>query len=109
MDWSRTSKPASFAEPLVGAMKQVRMRRVVDLPAPLGPRKPTISPLPTWKERSSTATTPGYVLVRLLTSIMGQYQRRTRREELSDDESNPPSCLPGAARINPSTRFARSG
>src|SRR5687768_600863 len=61
-------------------MKQVRMRSVVDLPAPLGPRKPTISPFPTLNDRSSTAVTPGYVLVRLLTSIMRQYQRRTRRE-----------------------------
>src|SRR5678816_3706199 len=79
MDFSRTSNPASFADPLVGAMKHVRMRMVVDLPAPLGPRNPTICPFPTVNERSSTATTPGYVLVRLLTSIMEQYQRRTRR------------------------------
>src|SRR6185503_1657690 len=82
MDFSRTSKPASFAEPLVGAMKHVRMRIVVDLPAPLGPRNPTICPFATVNERSSTATTPGYVLVRLLTSIMEQYQRRTRRGEI---------------------------
>jgi hypothetical protein len=33
------------AVPEVDGMKPVRMRIVVDFPAPLGPRKPTISPL----------------------------------------------------------------
>jgi len=35
-----TSKPATFAVPPLAGMKQERMRMVVDLPAPLGPRKP---------------------------------------------------------------------
>ena len=30
--------------PLVGVMKPASMRMVVDLPAPLGPRKPSTSP-----------------------------------------------------------------
>ena len=36
---SRTSKPATVALPAVGGRKQVSMRMVVVLPAPLGPRK----------------------------------------------------------------------
>src|SRR5579864_1189569 len=43
------------AVPPVGAMKHVRMRIVVDLPAPLGPRKPTISPRLTSKLILSSA------------------------------------------------------
>ena len=42
---SRTSNPATVAVPAVGGRKQVSMRMVVVLPAPLGPRKPTIWPL----------------------------------------------------------------
>ena len=70
MDWRTTSNPATVAEPLVGAMKHVRMRIVVDFPAPLGPRKPAISPFSTLNEMPFTATTPGYDRVRLETSIM---------------------------------------
>jgi hypothetical protein len=36
-------------------MKPVIMRIVVDLPAPLGPRKPSTSPRSTLKETPSTA------------------------------------------------------
>ena len=44
-----TSKPQTRATPLVAGRNVVRMRMVVDLPAPLGPRKPTSSPGATWK------------------------------------------------------------
>jgi hypothetical protein len=43
------------AVPEVGAMNPASMRIVVDLPAPLGPRKPTTSPCITWKLTPSTA------------------------------------------------------
>src|SRR5262245_49504378 len=46
------------------------MRMVVVLPAPLRPRKPTISPLATLKLMLSTATTGPKYLVSLLTSII---------------------------------------
>ncbi len=42
---SKTSKPSTVTVPLVAGMKPVMMRMVVVLPAPLGPRKPRISPL----------------------------------------------------------------
>ena len=35
-----TSKPATVARPAVGGSNVVSMCTVVDLPAPLGPRKP---------------------------------------------------------------------
>src|SRR5512145_3170579 len=46
------------------------MRMVVVLPAPLGPRKPTISPRLTSNERLSTAVFLPYCLVRLATLII---------------------------------------
>ena len=48
----------SVARPEVGGMKLERMRMVVLLPAPFGPRNPMISPLPTSKFRSSIAVWP---------------------------------------------------
>ena len=38
--WVATSKPATLALPPVGGSSVVSIRTVVDLPAPLGPRKP---------------------------------------------------------------------
>ena len=52
------SWPQMLAVPLVGVMKPAIMRIVVDLPAPLGPRKPRTSPGSTEKVRSSTASRP---------------------------------------------------
>ncbi len=46
---------------------------VVLLPAPFGPMKPKISPLPMVKLRSSTAMKSPYRLVKLTTSIMDRF------------------------------------
>ncbi len=51
-----TSWPAMVTVPAVGPRKPARTRSVVLLPAPLGPRKPTTSPLPISNDTSSTAT-----------------------------------------------------
>ena len=53
-----TSKPASLADPPVGAMVVVSMPMVVDLPAPLGPSRPNTSPVSTSKSIPFTASTP---------------------------------------------------
>src|SRR5579884_80157 len=53
--WVRTSRPPTRASPSVGASSPQRMRMVVDLPAPLGPRKPKISPRATSSVTWSTA------------------------------------------------------
>ena len=49
------SNPQMVAVPLVGSSMPVSIFSVVDLPAPLGPRKPEIWPAGTSNERSSTA------------------------------------------------------
>ena len=58
------AKPATVAEPELGAMSVPSMRTVVVLPAPLGPRKPNTSPLATLSDRSSTAVRAPKRLVR---------------------------------------------
>ena len=61
--FSKTSKPATFTLPLLGGKTPVIIRMVVVLPAPLGPRKPTISPRATSKlTRSMAMTGPKYLL-----------------------------------------------
>src|SRR5579864_6520473 len=50
-----TSNPPTVARPEVGGSSPQRMRMVVDLPAPLGPRNPKISPRFTSSETRSTA------------------------------------------------------
>jgi hypothetical protein len=47
--------PSTYADPDVGASRPHIMRMVVDLPAPLAPRKPKISPSRTVSETPSTA------------------------------------------------------
>src|SRR5215470_20298202 len=68
--FSRTSNPATVAVPELGHRKQVNMRMVVVLPAPFGPRKPTISPFLTSKEMLSTARFRAYLFVSSLTLII---------------------------------------
>src|SRR5260221_7261293 len=63
-----TSRPPTDARPLVGVSSPERMRFVVDFPAPLGPRNPKISPLPTRRETRSTAVKAPNVLTRVSVS-----------------------------------------
>src|SRR5262245_51908708 len=56
--------PPTKARPLVGITRVVSMPAVVVFPAPLGPRRPKISPWCTSRSSSSTALRPpGYTLV----------------------------------------------
>src|SRR6476646_9975466 len=57
------------ASPAVGRTRPSTIRRVVVLPAPLGPRKPVIRPGSTSKLRSSTAVKAPKRLVRPRTSM----------------------------------------
>ena len=61
--------PKTSAEPDVGSIKPVIIRIVVDFPAPLGPRKPNTSPLPTDKEILLTAKIGPNLFVRRLRDI----------------------------------------
>src|ERR1700742_4631384 len=72
IEFSKTSKPAILALPEVAGRKLVSIFIVVLLPAPFGPRKPTISPFSTSKFRLLMAVTPAYRLVRFSTLIMGK-------------------------------------
>src|SRR6266508_2000498 len=67
---SSTSSPHTETRPSLGGMKPVIMRMVVDLPAPLGPRNPRTSPLPTSKEIPSTARFGPNDLLRFSTLII---------------------------------------
>jgi hypothetical protein len=69
--------------PPEGGMKPVTMRMVVDLPAPLGPRKPSTSPRSTVNETPSTARLAPKVLTRLSILIMleGRNYRSTWEPE----------------------------
>ena len=61
--------PATTADPAVGAISVPRIRTVVVLPAPFGPRKPNTSPRATLNDTSATAVRGPKSLVRWLTSI----------------------------------------
>src|SRR6187402_2960120 len=69
-DSRRTSLPATCAVPEVGVESVVRIRVVVDLPAPFGPRRPNTVPGATAKLSPSRACTsglrprPAYTLVK---------------------------------------------
>src|SRR5580700_5372126 len=66
----RTLTSAMKASPEVGITLVVSMLAVVVLPAPLGPRRPNISPLATVRFRQSTAfIPPEYTLVRSFVRI----------------------------------------
>src|SRR6266536_1327173 len=62
-----TSKPATLARPPLGASSVHSTEMVVDLPAPLGPRKPKVSPGATEKLTPRTASTSSKRLTRLST------------------------------------------
>jgi hypothetical protein len=50
-----SGSPATVAEPALGASRVPRVRTVVVLPAPLGPRNPNTSPWSTLKDTFSNA------------------------------------------------------
>src|SRR5580704_15485641 len=82
MGSSSTSKPATIALPAVGGKKHVSIRMVVVLPAPLGPRKPTIWPFSTSNEMWSTAVCRAYLFVSSVTVIIKFYFLKTRSTAL---------------------------
>src|SRR6185503_20058470 len=69
------SRPAIVTRPEVGFSSPAMMRMVVVLPAPLGPRKPWISPAATSRLTPSTAVKSPYFLTRFSTRIIGLPRR----------------------------------
>ncbi len=78
---STTSKPATVALPLLGCESVQSMLIVVVLPAPLGPRKPKTSPVPTSKLTPRTASNSPKDLRRSVTEIAagGHWGGRAQR------------------------------
>ena len=70
------TRPSTTTRPLLGTRMPVSIFIVVDLPAPLGPIYPTISPSFTRNETSSTATT---VCFSRASSVRSVPQRPPRR------------------------------
>src|SRR5579863_6547651 len=70
---SVTSTPAKAMRPEVGRVSPARQLKKVDLPAPLGPMRPTISPPSTARSAPATALKAPKVLVTFsaLSSIAG--------------------------------------
>src|SRR5579863_8533973 len=83
-----------MAVPAVGARKPATIFIVVDLPAPLGPRKPNTSPAGTANDTSSTATSGPNCLTRCTISSIasGLYPYRHLRKK------SPKAGHSGAAR-----------
>src|SRR5690348_2845010 len=50
-----TSTPSKRMRPSLGRRSPAMQLKKVDLPAPLGPMRPTISPLSTWRSAPATA------------------------------------------------------
>src|SRR5512143_4057607 len=73
--WVRTSKPATVPVPADGLTRPQSIRIVVDFPAPLGPRKPKISPRATSRLMSLTATKSPKRFVRFLRLTAGESSR----------------------------------
>src|SRR5476651_2846232 len=83
-----TSTPAKCTVPDVGCVSPVRQLKNVDLPAPLGPIRLSMSPSSTETEASSTALKAPNALVMLRASISmaalrlgGLYRRRLALEQ----------------------------
>src|ERR1035437_1282757 len=73
--WVRTSKPATVPVPAEGRRRPQSIRIVVDFPAPLGPRKPKISPRATSRLMPLTATKSPKRFVRFLRLTAGRSSR----------------------------------
>src|SRR6516225_4771975 len=106
------SYPHTIAVPAVGARKPVIIFIVVDLPAPLGPRKPSTSPRGTVKEMSSTAFSGPKCLARCRISSIALpsvqiaetlYQHDGRFVPFAACSAAACACLRGGARINEAT------
>src|SRR6202041_3971893 len=74
------SCPHTETCPAEGDTKPAIMRMVVDLPAPLAPRKPRTSPGATENVRSLTASLSPYRLDRFLIVIMRAFEPRSLQE-----------------------------
>src|SRR5437764_6811747 len=98
-----TSLPAKATVPEVTGRSPVRQLKNVDLPAPLGPIRPRISPSSTDTEASSTALKAPNALVTLRASISTTHlaaieqRQQAARQEAGDDHDDRPINHEGKA------------
>src|SRR3954471_899839 len=89
-----TSRPAKETVPEVSGRAPVRQLKKVDLPAPLGPIRPRMSPSSTDTEASSTALKAPNALVTLRASISTAHlaaveqRQQAARQEAGDDHDD---------------------
>src|SRR6185312_12016262 len=83
---SANRRPEMVAVPSVGVVSPTIIRMDVDLPAPLGPRKPVTRPFRAVKEMSWTTVVPPYFLVSwsmvIMALTLGTTRGRPRRREV---------------------------
>ncbi len=91
-----TGRPSTVAEPDVGIVRPSSVRRVVVLPAPLGPRKPSTRPGSALKLRPSTASVAPKRLVSESTSSIASPVRSSRARRTRAAPRAPPRCRPRA-------------
>src|SRR6266540_3941141 len=94
MGFSTMSCPPTDTLPAVGGMNPVIIRIVVDLPAPLGPRKPRISPRSTENVTPATARFVPKCFSKFSTLIM-QLLQFFRVEQAVEITLRPPACKGG--------------
>src|SRR5579884_917114 len=113
--------PATRAVPELGTIRVPRVRTVVVLPAPLGPRKPNTSPYSTLKDTSWNAVRSPKRLVRFSTTSAGPaggvsarmhkvislYRGLVKDPDDGLQEPETP-CLPGPARVMASRAAAKT-
>src|SRR5258708_29488017 len=80
------SMPSMHALPLSGVRTPYSMRKQVDLPAPLAPSMPVISPSRATKDTSRTASTGPNRLLKFAASIMAGRRRSWRRARHAHEE-----------------------
>src|SRR5439155_10487136 len=88
----RRSKPQIVAVPWEGSIMPVSIFRVVDFPAPFGPRNPTICPAGTSNESESTAVCAPNRLVRCWREIISSCFLMSQPGCLGDEKANPLAC-----------------
>ena len=104
---ARGSAPSTRTCPLVGRIRSSRMRIVVDLPAPLGPRKPYTSPGSTRRSRPSSPRLRPYVFtscsVRMTASVPIAVRLPPRRSHVpgTHPHANPPPAPPTVPKHPP--------
>ena len=75
------SRPSNVIEPLVGSIRRISSRAVVDLPQPDSPTMPSVSPSRTSRSMPSTACTAPTCCVKITPLVIGKCLTRSRTSQ----------------------------